>query len=141
LQPFERRLLQQNQGMPDVVGIGLGMNTQHLLNPRCQAPRPTLGFGGGVGFSALFHANDARLIGFSDFVTGVSEQEIDLLPHCRIHLDGRRPGAFEAFAAEFLGRVNAHFRANGEFAGGVVGGAHRVSRAVSGVAPDTSSSP
>ena len=40
--------------------------------------------------------------------------------HSFIHLDERRPGAFEAFAGEFLRRINAEFAAAGDFAGGVV---------------------
>jgi len=38
----------------------------------------------------------------------------------RIHLDERRPGAFEAFAGEFFRRDNAQLPAAGDFAGGVV---------------------
>jgi len=40
--------------------------------------------------------------------------------HRSIHLDERRPGAFEAFAGVFLSRINAEFAAAGDFAGGVV---------------------
>ena len=39
---------------------------------------------------------------------------------CSIHLDERRPGAFAAFAGEFLRRVEAEFAAAGDFVGGVV---------------------
>ena len=35
-------------------------------------------------------------------------------------VDERRPGAFEAFARQFLRRINAEFAAAGDFAGGVV---------------------
>ena len=37
-----------------------------------------------------------------------------------IHLDERRPGAFEDFARQFLCRINAEFAAAGDFAGRVV---------------------
>src|SRR5882724_338136 len=37
-----------------------------------------------------------------------------------LHLDERRPGAFEAFAGNFLRRVYAEFGADGDFARGVV---------------------
>ena len=48
------------------------------------------------------------------------EHCIYFLSHGFIHLDQRRPGAFEAFARNFLRRVNAEFAAAGDFAGGVV---------------------
>ena len=47
------------------------------------------------------------------------EQRGDFLPPLLIHPDERRPGAFEAFAGEFLRRVNAEFIAAGDFAGGM----------------------
>ncbi len=40
--------------------------------------------------------------------------------HRGIHLDERRPGAFETFTGKFLRRVNAEFAAAGDFPGGVV---------------------
>ncbi len=40
--------------------------------------------------------------------------------HRGIHLDERRPGAFETFARDFLRRVDAEFAAAGDFARGVV---------------------
>ena len=40
--------------------------------------------------------------------------------HRRIHLDQRQPWAFEAFARQFLRRVNAEFAVAGDFAGGVL---------------------
>jgi hypothetical protein len=43
--------------------------------------------------------------------SSVSEERIDLGPHGFIHLDQRRPRMFEAFAGQFLRRVNAEFAA------------------------------
>ena len=40
--------------------------------------------------------------------------------HAFIHLDERRPGAFETFAGNFLRRVNAQLAAAGDFARRVV---------------------
>src|ERR1035441_8431631 len=37
------------------------------------------------------------------------EQGINFLPHAFIHLDQRRPGAFETFAGQYLRRVRFHF--------------------------------
>jgi hypothetical protein len=37
----------------------------------------------------------------------MGKQFIEFLFHHRIHFDQRRPGTLEAFAGEFLGRVNA----------------------------------
>ena len=52
---------------------------------------------------------------------GLSSKKLfHLRLHRRIHLDERWPGAFEAFAGEFLRRVDAEFAAAGDFAGGVV---------------------
>jgi len=39
---------------------------------------------------------------------------VNLRLHRGIHLDERRPGTFEAFAGEFLGRVYAQFAADGD---------------------------
>ena len=44
-------------------------------------------------------------------VTGISKQGSNPLPHRRIHLDERRPGALEAFAGEFVGDVEAELAA------------------------------
>ena len=49
-----------------------------------------------------------------------SEKLFHLRLHRRIHLDERRPGAFETFAGNFLRRINAEFAATGDFARGVV---------------------
>jgi hypothetical protein len=38
--------------------------------------------------------------------------------HAFVHLDERRPGAFETFARQFLRRINAEFAADGDLAGG-----------------------
>jgi hypothetical protein len=48
------------------------------------------------------------LVGAQDF--------FHLRLHRFIHLNQRRPGAFEAFAGNFLRRVNAEFAAAGDFA-------------------------
>src|SRR2546425_13131131 len=59
------------------------------------------------------HQNSSRrLLGFDWF--------LHFRLHRGIHLDERWPGAFEAFARQFLRRVNAEFAAAGDFAGGVV---------------------
>ena len=42
-------------------------------------------------------------------VTGISKQGIYFCLHRFIHLDERRPGAFETFAGNFLGRVDVYF--------------------------------
>ena len=52
---------------------------------------------------------------FAATVTGLPksfEKLFHLRLHRRIHLDERRPRAFEAFAGEFLGRVDAEFAAD-----------------------------
>ena len=49
-----------------------------------------------------------------------AEHRLDIRLHRGIHLDERWPGAFEAFAGEFRGGVEALFAATGDFAGGVV---------------------
>jgi len=49
-----------------------------------------------------------------------SEQRVNFLSDVFIHFNQRRPGAFEAFAGNFLRRVYAEFAADGDFAGGVV---------------------
>ena len=49
-----------------------------------------------------------------------AEKFFHLRLHVFIHLDERRPGAFETFAGEFLRRVDAEFAAAGDFAGGVI---------------------
>ena len=45
-----------------------------------------------------------------------SEERVNFPAHSFFHLDQRWPGAFEAFAGEFLRRVNAEFAAAGDFA-------------------------
>jgi len=64
-------LLQQDRSMPHVVGIGVRMGCQNFSDAHGQTARPALGFGGGVGLSALFHARGESLSGFSNFVTGI----------------------------------------------------------------------
>ena len=54
------------------------------------------------------------------FNTSRLEPGINFLFHRLIHLDERRPGAFETFAGNFLRRVKTHFAAAGDFAGRVV---------------------
>ncbi len=49
-----------------------------------------------------------------------SKKLFHLRLHRGIHLDERRPGAFEAFAGEFLRRVEAEFAAAGDFTRRVV---------------------
>ena len=49
-----------------------------------------------------------------------SEKFARLRLHRGIHLDERRPGAFEAFARKFFRRVNDEFAAAGDLACGVV---------------------
>ena len=41
----------------------------------------------------------------------ITEELFYLCFHCRLHLDERRPGAFETFAGEFLRRVAAQLAA------------------------------
>ena len=48
------------------------------------------------------------------------EQRINFLSHIFIHLDERRPGAFEAFARNLLRGVDAEFAAHRDLARGVV---------------------
>ena len=67
--------------------------------------------------SAFAFALARRVISFSQFS---SEQRVHFLPHVFIHANQRRPRAFEAFARNFLRRVNAGFAAAGDFTGGVV---------------------
>ena len=57
---------------------------------------------------------------FFNRLTAFSHELFHLRLHRGIHLDQRRPGAFEAFAGNFLRRINAKFAAAGDFAGGVV---------------------
>lgn len=71
MQAFQRRLLQQNQSMPDVVGIGVRMGGQNVFNAGGQTACPAFGFGGVVGWNALFHAGSASLNNFSKLVTGI----------------------------------------------------------------------
>src|SRR6187455_2000955 len=48
------------------------------------------------------------------------EELVNSVFHVFAHFDLRRPGALEAFARQFLRRVNAEFAAAGDFAGGVI---------------------
>ena len=57
---------------------------------------------------------DFKLFGEKGCANGarsLTKQPDDLSFHCCIHLDERRPWAFEAFAGEFLRRVDAEFAA------------------------------
>jgi hypothetical protein len=56
LKPFERRLLQQNQRVPDIVAVSIGMNGENFSNARCQTTRPAPGFGGVNWLNASFHS-------------------------------------------------------------------------------------
>ena len=48
------------------------------------------------------------------------KERINPSPDAVIHPNEGRPRPFEPFTGEFLGRVNAEFGADGDFAGGVV---------------------
>jgi hypothetical protein len=76
-------LLQQNQGVPDIVGIGVRMGGENFANAGGQTPRPASGFGGSGDGSALFHASSGSLSNFSRLVTGISKQGIDFF--ARLH--------------------------------------------------------
>jgi hypothetical protein len=69
------------------------------------------------------------------------EQRVNFSADFIAHANQRRPRPFESFTGELARGVEAQLRAHADFAGGVVGGAHRVPRAVSGVTPATSFSP
>ena len=93
--------------MADIVRISLGMRRDNFFDAHGQASRLAPGFGCVVGLNASFHAGNDSLSLFSDLVTGISKQGIDLFLHNRIHLNQRWPEAFEAFARQFPGRVDA----------------------------------
>jgi hypothetical protein len=59
LQPLEGRLLQQNQRVPDIVPVSVGMGREDFFDARGQAPRPALGAWDVFGSSGLFHAATA----------------------------------------------------------------------------------
>jgi len=58
LKPFERRLLQQNQSVADVVAVGIGMRGENFSDAHGQPPRPASGFGGINWLNASFHAGN-----------------------------------------------------------------------------------
>ena len=62
----------------------------------------------------------ANLAVFIIHLSSEPKQLLHLRLHRRVHLDEWRPGAFEAFALQFLRRINAEFAAAGDFTGGVV---------------------
>jgi hypothetical protein len=43
LQSCQRRLLQQNQGVTDIVAVGIGVGHKNFFNARGQTPRPAAG--------------------------------------------------------------------------------------------------
>ncbi len=67
-----------------------------------------------------FNETPVQLWYLIQFLRSSSKRQINFLPHDFIHLDERRPGAFETFARNFLRCVDAEFAAAGDFAGGVV---------------------
>ena len=75
MQPFQRRLLQQNQGVTDVVRIGVRMGGENFSDTQGQTSRPAFGFGGVVGLGGAFHAGNGSLGGFPKLVTGISKTE------------------------------------------------------------------
>src|SRR5579872_7299393 len=54
------------------------------------------------------------------FSTRAAEQLVNLLLYNRVHLNQRRPRAFETFAGKFFGGVDPQFAADGKFARRVV---------------------
>jgi hypothetical protein len=71
LQTFQRGLLQQYQGVTNIVGVGLGMGGQDLADTQGQPPCPAPGFGGIGDWSALFHADEQSLTSVLQLVTDV----------------------------------------------------------------------
>ena len=97
--------------MADIVAVGLRMSGQNLLHAGRQPDRPSSGLQRAGDWLALSHIDVGRLSLWRRIVTVVREQRVDLRLHRSIHLDERRPGAFEAFARNFLRRVDAEFAA------------------------------
>ncbi len=55
LQSLQRWLFQQNQSVPDIVGISIRMNGENFFNFRRKTNCPSSGFGGVADLSARFH--------------------------------------------------------------------------------------
>jgi hypothetical protein len=58
LKPFERRLLQQDQSVADIVAVGIGMGGENFSDAHCQATRPATGFSGINWLNASFHSGN-----------------------------------------------------------------------------------
>jgi hypothetical protein len=98
LQSFQWRLLQQNQGVPDIVAVRFGMSREDLLDATRELPCPTLSLGRIACVSTLFHAGAGSVSGFSRHVIAIPKLETDVPSHGFIHFDSRRPSLFEASA-------------------------------------------
>jgi hypothetical protein len=71
LQTFKGRLFQQDQSVPDIVTVGVGMSSQDFFNPVRQPDCPSTGLLRGFRWLALSHIDAVRLPPLRRLVTGV----------------------------------------------------------------------
>ena len=62
LQAFPRRLVQQNERVPDIFRVGLWMSRQNQLHPPGQAQSPAPGFGVFAGMPASLHLGNINFV-------------------------------------------------------------------------------
>jgi hypothetical protein len=71
LQAFERGLFQQDQGMANIVPIGVRMSRQNLFDAGRQPNRPAPGLRRANCWMALSHVDGGRLTSHGRIVTAV----------------------------------------------------------------------
>ena len=77
MQAFERRLFQQDQGVADIVWIGVRVSRQNLFDAGRQSKRPASSSRRTGCWLALSHVVGGRLPSRAGIVTVVPEQRID----------------------------------------------------------------
>jgi hypothetical protein len=100
LKAFERRLFQQNQGVANIVRIGVRMSRQNLFDAGRESKRPASSLRRPRCWMALSHVDGRRLPSHMRIVTVaakhvVAKQRIDLGFHRVIYPDGQQARAFE----------------------------------------------
>ena len=71
MQAFEGGLFQQDQGVANIVPIGVRMSRQYLFDAGHQTNRPASGLRGAYCWMALSHVDGGRLTSHGRIVTAV----------------------------------------------------------------------